>query len=136
MATLKLEISPELEQQLRDEAARTGLDPNHYILNLLQKQLQPSQEEVTRLSPAESDLLQQINLGLSAEEWELYYALIAKRQAETLTVEEQERLITMSDRIEEANARRIAALMQLAKLRGTSLKTEMLNLGIKASEHG
>lgn len=136
MATLKLEISPELEQQLQAEAARKGLAPGHYALSLLQKQLQPFQGDATNLPPAETDLLQQINLGSSAEEWELYHALIAKRQAETLTSEEQARLIAISDQIEEANARRIVALIELANLRGASLETVMRNLGIEAPAHG
>ena len=143
MATLLLEISPELEQQLRAEAARKGLEPGHYVLTLLQQQLQPAQAgenpsvnlPISSLPPTEADLLQQINFGLSAEEWELYYALIAKRQAETLTDEEHARLIEISDQIEIANARRIAALIQLAALRGTSLETEMRNLGIEAPDH-
>lgn len=143
MATLLLEISPELEQQLRAEAARKGLEPGHYVLTLLQQQLQPAQEgenpsvnlPISSLPPTEADLLQQINFGLSAEEWELYYALIAKRQAETLTDEEHVRLIEISDQIEIANARRIAALIQLAALRSTSLETEMRNLGIEAPAH-
>ena len=95
MATLQLEISPELEQQLRAEAARKGLDPGHYVLTLLQQQLQPAQQgtnspNVPALPPTEAKLLQQINLGLSAEEWDLYYDLIKKREAETLTDEERE----------------------------------------------
>jgi len=140
MATLQLEISPELEQQLRAEAARKGLDPGHYVLTLLQQQLRPTQPRtnspnVPALPPTEAKLLQQINLGLSAEEWDLYYDLIEKRQAETLTDEEHARLIKISDQIEIANARRIAALIQLAGLRGTSLETEMRNLGIEASAH-
>ncbi len=137
MATLQLEISPELEQQLRAEAARKGLDPGHYVLTLLQQQLQPAQQGTNSLNlpalpPTEAKLLQQINLGLSAEEWDLYYDLIKKREAETLTDEEHVRLIEISDQIEIANARRIAALIQLAALRGTSLETEMRNLGIEA----
>jgi hypothetical protein len=139
---LQLEISPELEQQLRTEGALKGLEPDRYVLHLLQKQLQPSQEKTTtqanapNLPSAEANLLQQINLGLSAEEWELYDALIAKRQAETLTDEEQLRLIAISDQIEMANAQRMSALIQLAHLRGTSLAIEMQNLGIEAPTHG
>ena len=134
MATLKLEIPLEMEQQLRAEAALKGIEPGHYALGLLQKHLQSSQGDATNLPPAEAELLQQINLGLSAEEWEFYHALIAKRQAETLAVAEQARLIAISDQIEEANARRIAALIQLANLRGTSLETLMRNLGIEAPQ--
>lgn len=135
MATLKLEISPELEQQLRDRAAQQGLDPDHYVLSLLQEQLQP-QSDIPHLSAVESVLIEQINLGLSAEDWEQYHDLIAKRRAETLNPDEQTKLLALSDQIEVANARRIAALIQLANLHGTSLEAEMRNLRIEIPADG
>ena len=60
------------------------------------------------------------------------HALIAKRCAETLTSQEQATLIEISDQIEQANARRIQYLIELANLRGTSLETLMQKLGIEA----
>lgn len=65
-------------------------------------------------------MLQQINIGFSAQTWEEYHALIAKRHAETLTPEEYEQLIQMSDRLEQLNVTRILALIQLATYRSTS----------------
>jgi tRNA A37 N6-isopentenylltransferase MiaA len=132
MATITLELTPELEQQLRDEAAKQGLDPNHYIVNALKERLRPVPRDVSRLSKAEADLLQNINLGLPPEMWEHYHALLAKRRAETLTPEEQATLIEISDQIEQANARRIQYLIELASLRGTSLEAVMQELGIEA----
>jgi hypothetical protein len=132
MATITLELTPELEQQLRDEAAIQGLDPNHYIVNALKERLRPAVRDVSRLSKAEADLLQNINLGLPPEMWEHYHALLAKRRAETLTPQEQAALIEISDQIEQANARRIQYLIELASLRGTSLETVMQDLGIEA----
>jgi predicted HD phosphohydrolase len=58
-----------------------------------------------------------INIGFSAQTWEAYHALIAKRHAETLTPEEYEQLIQMSDRLEQLNVTRIQALIQLATFR-------------------
>jgi hypothetical protein len=132
MATITLELTPELEQQLRDEAVIQGLDPNHYIVNALKERLRPVSRDVSRLSKAEADLLQNINLGLPPEMWEHYHALLAKRRAETLTPQEQATLIEISDQIEQANARRIHYLIELASLRGTSLEAVMQELGIEA----
>ncbi len=73
-----------------------------------------------------------ITLELTPEMWENYHALIAKRRAETLTSQEQATLIEISDQIEQANARRIQYLIELASLRGTSLETVMQELGIEA----
>lgn len=63
--------------------------------------------------------------------WEHYHALLAKRRAETLTPQEQATLIEISDQIEQANARRIQYLIELASLRGTSLEAVMQELGIE-----
>jgi hypothetical protein len=41
-------------------------------------------------------------------------------------------LIEISDQIEQANARRIQYLIELATLRGTSLEAVMQDLGIEA----
>jgi len=131
MATITLEITPELEQQLREEAARQGLEPNRYILNALAERLRPTASQaVPHLSGSETELLQQINLGLSAQQWEQYHDWITKRRAETLTPDEQAGLIALSDQIEQANAHRIQALIQLAELRGQSLAEVMQSLGI------
>jgi CBS-domain-containing membrane protein len=86
------------------------------------------------LTHQEAALLQQINLGIEPETWQRYNALKAKRRAATLTATEHDKLIAISNQIEIANARRIAALSQLATLRRTSLEAVMDQLGIKAPD--
>jgi hypothetical protein len=81
----------------------------------------------------ESELLKEINLGLSVDTWSAYHSLIAKRQAETLTEAEGRQLIEISDELEVANVRRMKALIELANLRGQSLDSLMQELGIPAS---
>ena len=126
MTTITLNLSPELEHQIRTEAARQGVEPDRYILNALQERLQPRHPTT---QPTEADLLQQINIGFSAQTWEEYHALIAKRHAETLTPEEHEQLIQMSSRLEQLNVARIQALIQLATFRNQPLTELMQTLG-------
>ena len=126
MTPITLNLSPELEQQIRTEAARQGVEPDLYILNALQERLQP---RLPTTQPTEADLLQQINIGFSAQTWEEYHALIAKRHAETLTPEEHKQLIQMSDRLEQLNVARIQALIQLATFRNQPLTDLMQTLG-------
>jgi hypothetical protein len=83
-----------------------------------------------KVTSKESDLLKEINLGVSTDTWTKYHTLIAKRQAEILTGEEQQQLIEISDRLELANVRRMKALIELSHLRGQSLSTVMQELGI------
>jgi hypothetical protein len=82
------------------------------------------------LDEAETQLLQQINAGLSDAEWRRYYELIEKRRAERLSADEHAELSATSNRIEEANARRIACLAKLAEIRTVSLPKLMDDLGI------
>ena len=81
----------------------------------------------------ELDLLKEINLGVSAQTWDEYHTLIAKCKAETLTEQQQQQLIGISDQLEVANVRRMRALIELANIRGQSLSTVMQELGISES---
>jgi hypothetical protein len=59
--------------------------------------------------------------------------LVAKREAETITPEELAELIDLTDQREADQARRIAALGALAKLRGVAITDLMATLGIAPS---
>ncbi len=87
------------------------------------------------LTHTEADLLEEINLGFPSDWWEQYEALKAKRRAETLTSTEHARLIEMSDQVENANARRMRYLVELARIRGASLQSLMQELGIQAPDY-
>lgn len=129
--TLVIDMAPETERRLRDEAAREGLEPERYARHMLEEQLhRERQTDVSRLPRSEAELLDQVDLGVSSETWDRYYALIGKRDDGTLTGEEHGELIGLSDGIEVANARRIGALVELANLRGTTLDELMDALGI------
>ena len=130
--TIHLNISSELERQLKKVAAQMGLTPDTYIMRLLQRDLQNRAAPV-RLSPKESRLLKQINASLSAVEWERYRILLAKRDAEELSEQEQTELIALSDQIEEANARRMKAVAELARQRKTTVPALMETLGLSST---
>jgi len=72
------------------------------------------------------------SFGFSQEEWQRYRILIERRRAETLTEEERRELIEFTDRLEQANARRMEALVEMAGRRGVSLETVMKDLGIES----
>ncbi len=132
---ITINVSPELETRLQAEAARKGLDAQRYIVETLQEHLQLSQQAASATS-SEADLLQAINRGLSQQTWQRYRDLLKKRDAETLSANEQVELIAISDRIEETNARRLESLVQLARLRQVSLEQLMEALGIRPRSHG
>jgi hypothetical protein len=136
--TITLELAPELERQLQQAAAQAGLSPDVYVVETLRGHLLPApqQADVQRLSSAESELLLTINHSLDGIAWTRYHALVAKRQAETLTAEEQHELIALSDRIEAANAQRMSQLVELSRLRAIPLTALIQELGLKPSPNG
>lgn len=129
-----IDLEPELEARLRAEAARQGLDPGAFVRSALEERLRRARgDEPARLPARESELLQKINLGLAQETWHRYHELAGKRGAETLTPTEHAELLALTQVIEEANARRVGHLVELAGLRGVSLDQLMLELGISAT---
>src|SRR4051812_34244143 len=83
--TVTIDLEPELEARLRAEAARQGLDPGALVRSALEERLRAAGANGARpLTARESELLQNINLGLSQETWQRYHDLAGKRTAETL----------------------------------------------------
>ncbi|MCU0495295.1 MAG: hypothetical protein MUD01_27215 [Chloroflexaceae bacterium] len=131
--SITIDLTPEIEQKLKQVAARAGLTPHAYVAETLRERLEHVSESVNppQLSSAETKLLITINTSLSAIAWERYHELVARRQAEVLSDDEQQELIALTDQIEAANVVRVGAVAELAKLRGTSLDTLMATLGLK-----
>jgi hypothetical protein len=61
--------------------------------------------------------------------------LIHMRDAETITSTELQELIGMTDRLEKLQAERLAALAELATLRGVTLDEVINQLGIQFPDH-
>lgn len=132
--TITIEINPEIERQLQYAAARAGVAPEAYIVGLLQQNLRRATQrhKTDRSLPRqEAELLRKINRSISQIQWERYDQLLAKRRTETLTSEELDELISLSDQIEAANVRRIKYLAELARLRNSTVSALIAELGIK-----
>ena len=71
-----------------------------------------------------------INRGLSPEKRKRFALLETKRSAGSLTEEEHEELLALSDELEQLNVDRVQYLGQLASLRGISVRALMKQLGI------
>lgn len=86
-------------------------------------------------SAVESGLFMRINQGLPSELHERLAVLRARREEETITDTEYEELTRLTDQAEELHAARMAALVELATLRGLPLSVLMDQLGIHLPEH-
>ena len=78
----------------------------------------------------EAKLLLKINQGISPEVQKRYDELVAKRRAESLTADEYDELLLLTDQIENLEVRRMEYLTELARLRQTSLTKLMEDFGI------
>ena len=95
-----------------------------------------AERKAAHLSEIESALLVRINQGLPAELRTRLSLLRDRREDGTMTDAEYEELTQLTDRAEELHAERMAALVELATLRGVSLSTLMNQLGIHFPAHG
>lgn len=130
--TLEIKIPSELEQQLHQAADQAGVSADVYILRLLEQNLPThlSNNSGKRLLHTEAQLLQHINHSLSAIDWQRYCQLLTQRDAVALSDSEHTELIALSDQIEAMNVDRIQALTELAKIRQTTVRTLITELGL------
>ncbi len=131
---LTINLPNTVEQQLRKEAASKGISLDNYLLRLLQQATKFSQKITNNNQLSESELLNNITLDITENEWATYKHLIGIRRAENLTEQQYEDLIALSDKIEVANAKRLHYLAELAQLRSISLDKLMHDLDIKPVE--
>lgn len=129
--TVVLNIEPKLEEQLRQEATKAGLDMNRYILNALQSQVE-KKEMQSVLSNQEATLLKEINSGFSSDFWTEYRQLIKKRESAIIEPKELEQLIKMTSKVEQKNVERLERLVALAQIRSVPLLELMQSLGIQS----
>jgi hypothetical protein len=136
--TITLDLAPELEHKLRRAAESAGMAVDSFIIRSVEERLDKKPQVTNngqRLSQPESDLLLKINALLADFPWERYHELVAKRERELLTADELAEIIGLSDQLEAANAQRMTLLVELARLRDTSLPALMAELGLRPRSH-
>jgi len=122
--SLTIELPEETLESLRAEARAQGRDVADLVaarLNALYGVASDRPIAAQVLSAAETQLLDTINAAFPREKRHRYGALVAARQAETLTEVEHAELMEITNQIETWNARRWKAIADLARLRGRTL---------------
>lgn len=94
-----------------------------------------ARERAPVLSEREAELLQKIYQGLPTATQQRLNELIEKRQSFTLTGDELQELIKLTDEVELFDAERLQHLIELAHLRHLALSDLILQLGIKSVPH-
>lgn len=94
-----------------------------------------AKRNASNLSRRESELLLKINKGLPVRVQKRFDELNEKREAATLTKEEHHELLRLINRIENADAKRIEMLGELAQIRQQPIRELMKELGIGQPEY-
>ena len=127
MTTIPIEAEVSTEQLLHAVKQLPSQEFEAFVAHLLALR---AQREDPHLSQSETSLLLQVNEGVPTTMRQRFNELVAKRQLETITPMELDDLKTITDEIEQHDARRLAALDALARLRGVALVDLMDSLGI------
>jgi hypothetical protein len=128
MPTIQVQTELSFDELLKAVKQLSASDLEQLMSQVIALQ---AQRKASSLPKAETDLLLKINQGLPADRQQRFNELVAKRQAETLTPEEHQELLQLTDDIEKSDAKRMQYLTELARLRGISLTALMKDLGIQ-----
>jgi len=91
-----------------------------------------SKPKETNLSKKEADLIVKVNECTPTEKQNRhFYKLVRKRRNYTLTEDEYQELLDMTEKFEIQNVERLKSLIKLAKIRKKTLEEVMDELGIK-----
>ena len=127
MPTIQIEANLSSEQLLN--AARQM--PRRELARFLEQVLRlRANHERGKLSIAESKLLLKINQPVPANVQLRYDELLARRDARTLSTDEQQELLRLTDEVELLEAERMKRLIELAQLRQVSLDEVFKQLGL------
>lgn len=88
------------------------------------------------MSKREMWLKKKVEGGLPAAEWAGYCGLVEKRDAKGLTSKEQQRLLALSDALEQHRVEWLAWAVELARLRRMTLDGLLRSLNIRRPVHG
>src|SRR6185436_17686073 len=127
MTTIPIEAQISTEQLLR---AVERLPPDDLAAFVAEVVALHAQRGAPHLGQQETALLLQINQGIPADMRRRVDELVARRQAESITADELRELMQLTEQIEQQDAARLAALLELALLRRTTLGELMNTLGI------
>lgn len=129
MPTVQIEAQLSFDKLLEAASQLSLPDLERFSEQVLTLQ---ARRKAPSLSKTEADLLLKINQGLPVEVRRRYATLMEKRQAETLSEDEYQELLNLTDQVEMKQAERIEALGQLAQLRGEPVQKMMKSLEISA----
>jgi len=132
--SILIQITPSLEDRLKEKALKNGLRLDQFVSQFLEHTFSETPPSTSVVWGREAELLQKINLDIPPETWQLYEALKRKHEKHIATEEESKQLVLITNQVEEANVRRIAVLLELAQIRSIPIQILMQQLGLTKHE--
>jgi hypothetical protein len=132
MPTIHVEAEVSREELLKAVEQLSPQELEQFVFQVLSLR---ARRESPALSATDSQLLLRVNRGLPEDLGRRYAELIARRQSENLDQNELAELRQLTNVVESFEADRVSALIDLARSRGISLETLMIDLGIPAPIH-
>ena len=127
---ITIHLPNDLGHKVREKANNEGVSIVSYIVNTLETQVNMVNPILDKVQ--EDELMKKIILSrLSSEFWQKYKELTEKAEEGTIKKRERKLLMELIDKKELANAAQKKHLAALAKLRNTSLRSVMEELGIQ-----
>lgn len=133
MPTIRLDAQVDGDELLRAVKQLSPADFRRFATAFLTLR---AKREAPMVTESESQLLARISQPLPEGLKARYDTMIARPHAETLCPEEHTELLQLGDEVETWEADRLAALADLARLRGMPHSTLLADLGIPATSHG
>ena len=127
MAIIKVETELSTDKLLKAVGQLNKSELEQFVSQVINLR---AQRLVHSLSQAEAQLTVKINQGSPPEVHKRYDELIDKRREESLSSNEYDELLRLTDQIENLEARRMEYLSELARYRKVSLTEVMGNMGI------
>lgn len=128
MPTIQIKAQLSFDELLKMVEQLSSSDLEQFICRVFALHVQ---RKAPRLPNREFELLFKVNQNIPDDAQIRYDELIAKRQAETLTTDEYQQLLQLTEQFEQFEAARIETMAELAQLRQTSLTNVMIELNIQ-----
>lgn len=107
------------------------------VVRMPEKDFERFLKDARQVKERETRLIDKLaDFDLSVEKKKNYRQLLKKFRAEKISPEEHQQLIALTEELENLNVERIKCLVEIAKLRNSTLKEVMKDLNIKPKSYG
>jgi len=128
MPTTQIKAQPSFDKLLKMVEQLNSSELEKFTFQVVALHIQ---RKASQLPNREFELLFKVNQKIPNNIQTRYDELIAKRQAETLTTEEYQQLLQLTEQFEQFEAVRIETMAELANVRQSSLTNLMKELNIQ-----